>query len=53
MWPWKRRSRSAADRARQGKEPVRRENGRIVVSGPVTLDNVGAVLEEGRRHLDG
>jgi phospholipid transport system transporter-binding protein len=30
---------------------IRRETGRIVVSGPVTLDNVAAVLEEGRRHL--
>jgi phospholipid transport system transporter-binding protein len=31
---------------------IRREAGRIVVSGPVTLDNVAAVLEEGRRHLE-
>ena len=31
---------------------IRRETGRIVVSGPVTLDNVAAVLEEGRRHLE-
>jgi phospholipid transport system transporter-binding protein len=30
---------------------IRRESGRIVVSGPVTLENVAAVLEEGRRHL--
>ncbi len=31
---------------------IRRESGRIVVSGPVTLANVAAILEEGRRHLD-
>ena len=31
---------------------IRRESGRIVVSGPVTLDNVAAVLEEGRRHVE-
>ena len=31
---------------------IRRESGRIVVSGPVTLDTVAAVLEEGRRHLE-
>jgi phospholipid transport system transporter-binding protein len=31
---------------------IRRESGRIVVSGPVTLDNVAAVLEEARRHLE-
>jgi phospholipid transport system transporter-binding protein len=31
---------------------IRRETGRIVVSGPVTLANVAAVLEEGRRHLE-
>ncbi len=31
---------------------IRRETGRIVVSGPVTLDNVAAVLDEGRRHLE-
>ena len=31
---------------------IRRESGRIVVSGPVTLANVAAVLEEGRRHLE-
>jgi len=31
---------------------IRRESGRIVVSGPVTLDNVAAVVEEGRRHLE-
>ena len=30
---------------------IRREAGRIVLSGPVTLANVAAVLEEGRRHL--
>jgi phospholipid transport system transporter-binding protein len=30
---------------------IRREGKRIVVSGPVTLANVAAVLEEGRRHL--
>jgi phospholipid transport system transporter-binding protein len=31
---------------------IRRESGRIVVSGPVTLANVAAVLEDGRRHLE-
>lgn len=31
---------------------IRRESGRIVVSGPVTLANVAAVLEEVRRHLE-
>jgi phospholipid transport system transporter-binding protein len=31
---------------------IRRESGRIVVSGAVTLTNVAAVLEEGRRHLE-
>ena len=31
---------------------IRRESGRIVVSGPVTLANVAALLEEGRRHLE-
>ena len=31
---------------------IRRESGRIVVSGPVTLDNVATVVEEGRRHLE-
>ena len=31
---------------------IRRESGRIVVSGPVTLANVASVLEEGRRHLE-
>ena len=31
---------------------IRRESGRIVVSGPVTLANVAAVLEEARRHLE-
>jgi len=30
---------------------IRREEGRIVLSGPVTLANVAQVLEEGRRHL--
>lgn len=30
---------------------IRREGARIVVSGPVTLANVAAILEEGRRHL--
>jgi len=31
---------------------IRRESGRIVVSGPVTLDNVAAVVDEGRRHIE-
>jgi phospholipid transport system transporter-binding protein len=31
---------------------IRRESGRIIVSGPVTLANVAAVLEEARRHLE-
>jgi phospholipid transport system transporter-binding protein len=31
---------------------IRRESGRILVSGPVTLANVAAILEEGRRHLE-
>jgi phospholipid transport system transporter-binding protein len=31
---------------------IRREGRRIVISGPVTLANVAAVLEEGRRHLE-
>jgi phospholipid transport system transporter-binding protein len=31
---------------------IRREGGRIMVSGPVTLANVAVLLEEGRRHLD-
>jgi len=31
---------------------IRRESGRIVVSGPVTLANVAAVLEEGVRTVD-
>ena len=31
---------------------IRRESGRIVVSGPVMLGNVAAVLEEVRRHLE-
>ena len=30
---------------------IRREGERMVVSGPVTLANAGAVLEEGARHL--
>ena len=30
---------------------IRREAGRIVVSGPVTLANVAELLEEGRQHL--
>jgi phospholipid transport system transporter-binding protein len=30
---------------------IRREEGRIVLSGPLTLANVAQVLEEGRRHL--
>jgi phospholipid transport system transporter-binding protein len=30
---------------------IRREGPRMVVSGPVTLANAGALLEEGRRHL--
>jgi phospholipid transport system transporter-binding protein len=31
---------------------IRRESGRIVVSGPVTLANVAAIVDEGRRHLE-
>lgn len=31
---------------------IRREGRRILVSGPVTLENVAGVLEEGRRHLE-
>ena len=31
---------------------IRREGRRIVVSGPVTLANVAAMLEEGRRHFE-
>jgi phospholipid transport system transporter-binding protein len=31
---------------------IRREGRRIVVSGPVTLSNVAAIVEEGRRHLE-
>jgi phospholipid transport system transporter-binding protein len=31
---------------------IRREGRRILVSGPVTLANVSAILEEGRRHLE-
>ena len=30
---------------------IRRDGERIVLSGPVTLANVAALLEEGRRHL--
>ena len=30
---------------------IRREGRRVVVSGSVTLANVAAILEEGRRHL--
>ena len=30
---------------------IRREGPRMLISGPVTLGNVSAVLEEGRRHL--
>jgi phospholipid transport system transporter-binding protein len=30
---------------------IRREGGRMMVSGAVTLANVAALLEEGRRHL--
>jgi phospholipid transport system transporter-binding protein len=30
---------------------IRREGPRMVVSGPVTLGNAAALLEEGRRHL--
>jgi phospholipid transport system transporter-binding protein len=30
---------------------IRRENGRLIVSGPVTLANVAQVLEEGRQQL--
>lgn len=31
---------------------IRREGGRIVISGSVTLANVAGIMEEGRRHLD-
>jgi phospholipid transport system transporter-binding protein len=31
---------------------IRRDGRRMFVGGPVTLANVGSVLEEGRRHLD-
>jgi len=31
---------------------IRREGGRIVLSGSVTLANVAGILEEGRRHLE-
>ena len=30
---------------------IRREGARLVLSGPVTLSNVAALLDEGRRHL--
>ncbi|MGQ0546028.1 MAG: STAS domain-containing protein [Betaproteobacteria bacterium] len=30
---------------------IRRDGARMALSGPVTLANVAAVLEEGRRHL--
>ena len=30
---------------------IRREGGRLMLSGPVTLANVASLLEEGRRHL--
>ena len=47
---WRRTVGRAA--AAGGEEMIRRESGRIVVSGPVTLANVAAVLEEARRHLE-
>jgi phospholipid transport system transporter-binding protein len=31
---------------------IRRDGRRMIVGGPVTLANVGRVLEEGRRHLE-
>jgi phospholipid transport system transporter-binding protein len=31
---------------------IRREGGRMMVSGPVTLASVAGLLEEGRRHLE-
>jgi len=31
---------------------IAREGARMVLSGPVTLANVAAVLEEGRRHVE-
>ncbi len=31
---------------------IRREGGRMMVSGPVTLANVAGLLEEGTRHLE-
>ena len=31
---------------------IRREGRRILVSGPVTLNNVAGILEEGRRHIE-
>jgi phospholipid transport system transporter-binding protein len=30
---------------------IRRQESRMILSGPVTLANVAALLEEGRRHL--
>ena len=30
---------------------IRREGARLILSGPVTLSNVAALLDEGRRHL--
>jgi hypothetical protein len=30
---------------------IRRQDGRMMVSGPVTLANVAGLLDEGRRHL--
>ena len=30
---------------------IRRQDGRMMISGPVTLANVAGLLEEGRRHL--
>jgi phospholipid transport system transporter-binding protein len=31
---------------------IRREGRRLVLSGPVTLANVAALFDEGRRHID-
>jgi phospholipid transport system transporter-binding protein len=31
---------------------IRREGRRIIISGPVTLANVAAILDEGRQHLE-
>ena len=39
-------------RPRGGNQVIRREGRRILVSGPVTLTNVAAILAEGRRHLE-